>query len=185
MGYDQPTLPHKRQTRLGVLSANLVRGSETPAGDGLSGAVRCVIALPDGTHRAAVLKRLPLAGVEAEIFCALLLRGWGLAVPEPFIVHEGLGQVAFASADDGYPSLKQRIGAQGIAPGPAQEALLRIAYELVSKFKSTPLALTADEAIDNRDRNIGNVLWDGSRETWIDHELAVGLGSHLPDGTCQ
>ncbi len=150
-------------------------------GDGVTGALRCVITLPNGTHRAAVLKRLPLAGVAAEAFSAILLRAWGLDVPEPFVVHEALGQVSFASADDGYPSLKQRIGVAGMAPGPAQDALLRLGFDLVSTFKSTPLAVTADEAIDNRDRNLGNVLWDGARESWIDHELAAGLGAHLPD----
>lgn len=35
-----------------------------------------------------------------------------------------------------------------------------------------------DEAINNRDRNLGNILWDGNNVSWIDHERALGyLGS--------
>ncbi len=161
-------------------TARLVRGSETPAGDGLSGALRCVLSLPDGTKRAAILKRMERQRVMAEAFCSLLLRGWGLNVPDPYLVDEG-ETIAFASADATYPSLKQRLGITGLPEGPALNAVVQVAMGIVSQLEQTPLALMADEAIDNRDRNLGNILWDGQNVSWIDHELALGLAEHQND----
>lgn len=161
--------------------ATVVPGTETPAGDGQSGAVRCVLALMDGTRRAAILKRLDQPAVLAEAFSALLLSGWGLTVPQPFLVDEDDGKFAFASADATYPSLKQRLSIGDVPDGPLRDALVQAACHLVAGFPETPLAIVADEAIDNRDRNLGNILWDGSQEAWIDHELAVGLAQHLDD----
>jgi hypothetical protein len=92
-----------------IRTAQVLPGTEIPAGDGLTGALRCTLILPDGTQRAAILKRAPLGEVAAEAFAALLLRAWGLPVPEPFIVDEPEAP-AFASADAGYPNLKQRLG---------------------------------------------------------------------------
>ena len=159
---------------------NVVAGSETPAGDGLTGALRCVVVLPDGSRRAAVLKRGPREQIVAEIFAALLLRNWGLAVPEPFMINEA-DSIAFASADDGYPNLKQRLGLDSIPDGPARRAALRIAVELVCNLSNAPLAAACDEAIDNRDRNLGNILWDGKIDGWIDHAFALGGGQGLDD----
>lgn len=161
-------------------TAKLVAGSESPIGEGVNAAIRCVLALRDGTRRAAILKRIPHERVMAECFCALLLRGWGLNVPEPFLVDEG-ASIAFGSADAAYPSLTQRFGISSLPDSPMKDALVNAAIQLVVSFVQTPLATMADEAIDNRDRNLGNVLWDGQSETWIDHELALGLGAHFPD----
>ena len=36
------------------------------------------------------------------------------------------------------------------------------------------MAIAVDEAINNRDRNLGNILWDGNNVSWIDHERALG-----------
>jgi len=52
---------------------------------------------------------------------------------------------------------------------------------LAITLPTAPLAAACDEAIENRDRNLGNVLWDGQSEVWIDHALALGRGHHLPD----
>lgn len=160
--------------------ATLVPGSETPAGDGYTNAVRCILATPNGTRRAAILKRIPRQAVLAEAFSALLLRAWGLTVPDPYLVQEG-DALHFASADATYPSLKHRFGIRGVPEGPAKQALITAASHIVAALPQTPLAVMADEAIDNRDRNLGNVLWDGSEEAWIDHELALGLAAHLED----
>lgn len=161
-------------------TARLVRGSETPAGDGLQGAMRCVLTLQDGSKRAAIIKRMARQSVLAEAFCALLLRGWGLSVPDPYLVDEG-DTISFASADATYPSLKQRLGIGGIPPGPAFDAVLKVAVHIVAQVSQTPVALMADEAIDNRDRNLGNILWDGQDVAWIDHELTLGLAQHMDD----
>ncbi|ENE1252529.1 hypothetical protein ABM187_002730 [Stenotrophomonas maltophilia] len=160
--------------------ATVIEGSETPAGDGDFGALRCVIETASGELLAAVLKRDPPELVFAEALCSILLSRWGLVVPRPFLIKDTHG-VSFASADVGYPNLKQRVG---LGPGHAeadQETAFRLATTLVSSFPSTPLALAIDEAIDNRDRNLGNILWDGTQEAWIDHALALGNGLHMDD----
>lgn len=153
--------------------ATLIPGTESPAGDGITGAMRCVIVLPDGSRRAAVIKRGPVGQVAAEAFSALVLAAWGLPVPEPFLINEAAGP-AFASADVGYPNLKKRLSLDTLPDGPAKDAALRIAVQLAVQLPTTPLAVVADEAIDNRDRNLGNILWDGQSEAWIDHALALG-----------
>lgn len=161
--------------------ADLVRGSETPAGDGVTGAMRCVLTLPNATKRAAVLKVGSIGETTAESFCALLLKAWGLDVPDPFLVRLASG-FGFASVDAGYPSLKQRVGLSDSVPcGPARTAAEQLACALVAGFKETPLALCADEAIGNRDRNLGNILWDGRRVSWIDHAICLEEGDAYPD----
>ena len=153
--------------------ATLVPGTETPAGDGISGALRCVLRLPDGSRCAAVLKRADLAEVVAEAFGALLLQAWGLPVPTPYLIDEA-GTIGFASADTGYPNLKQRLGLASMSEGAARDAAVRVAMALATSLPSAPLAAACDEAIDNSDRNLGNILWDGDDEAWIDHALAFG-----------
>lgn len=154
-------------------TAQLVPGTESPSGDGLTGALRCVIELPDGTRRAAVLKRGPFGEIAAEAFSACLLIRWGLPVPQPHLVHED-SSIAFASSDAGYPSLKRRLSLADLAPGPARAEAEKIAAAIAISLPSAPLAAAADEAIQNVDRNLGNILWDGASEAWIDHADALG-----------
>lgn len=158
--------------------ATLVAGSETPAGDGLTGAVRCVITDTNGKRFSAYLKKGPLEEVLSEALAALILSGWGLPVPKPYLVQHGT-VLYFASADAKYPSLKKRFNLDQV-PSPAKEQLARHAAALVCSFKSAPLAAACDEAISNRDRNLGNVLWDGADEAWIDHAYCFGVGNQ-PD----
>jgi hypothetical protein len=163
-----------------IQNAELVAGSETPAGDGVSGALRCVLRLPDQTLRAAVLKRGPFDEVAAEVFAALLLRAWSMPVPEAYLVIEG-DTLSFGSADVGYPNLKQTLGLSALPDGPAKEAALTLAVAIAISLSTAPLAAACDEAIENRDRNLGNILWDGQTEAWIDHALAFGRGNGHPD----
>lgn len=163
-----------------IEAAQVVQGTLSSAGDGITGAQRCVLALADGSRRAAIVKFDPIEMVTAECFCSLLLRSWGLDVPDSYVVEVD-GKVGFASADAGYPSLKQRLGISAALPEPALIAAIDLACAIAAEFKSTPLALVADEAIDNRDRNLGNILWDGEQETWIDHAYALGNGTHMED----
>lgn len=160
-------------TKMQLQTATVIAGSETYAGDGLTGAMRCIIVLPDGTRRAAILKRGPVGEIAAEAFSALVLSAWGLPVPEPFLVSEITGP-SFASSDVGYPNLKKRLALDSLPDGPAKDAARLIAVQLAVRLPTTPLAAVADEAIDNRDRNLGNILWDGQTEAWIDHALALG-----------
>lgn len=160
--------------------ANVIPGSETPAPDGITGAQRCVLITSSGTRRAAILKQGPIEEIAAESFCAVLLRAWGLTVPDPYLIQLKSG-VAFASADVAYPNLKQSLGLDSIPPGPARSAAEQVAYQLTASFKSTPAAIAADEAVGNRDRNLGNILWDGKEEVWIDHAMCLEAGQSQED----
>lgn len=161
--------------------ATLVAGTETPAGDGITGALRCVISTVDGQQLSAVLKRDVPELVFAEAITALLLRAWGLPVPPPYLIREQNG-IAFASADVGYPNLKKALGiSEALGHLPEQQVLQRMAMAVVLQLPSTALAIVADEAIDNRDRNFGNILWDGTSEAWIDHAHALGNAPHMAD----
>lgn len=157
---------------------SIVEGTETPVGDGINAPVRALIRLDNNAIQRAIVKTLPPAGLAAELFCATLLRGWGLTVPDVAIVRGEPSR--FASLDTGYPSLKQRIGWSEALPPAVKQALEHHGAKLVSAFTDTPRALASDEVIDNRDRNLGNILWDGTTVNWIDHERAFGLHA-LPD----
>lgn len=157
-------------------NARLIPGSETPAGDGVTGAMRCVIEDGHGRKQAAVLKTGSLPEIAAEAAASLLLSGWGLPVPQPYLVLRG-HDLCFASADVGYPNLKKRLNFELAAPD-ARSAIEVHASKIVCGFRSSSLATACDEAIDNRDRNFGNILWDGQDEVWIDHAYSFGVGNH-------
>jgi hypothetical protein len=150
----------------------IVPGTQQPISEGVNRPVRAVLRFPDHSVRAGYVKPMAPACVAAEAFCALLLRGWGLNVPEPAIVADPF---AFVSIDTGYPNLKQRIGWSDALPPQVRDLLQQQGARLVAGFSETPRALAADEAIDNRDRNLGNILWDGGSVAWIDHERSLGV----------
>lgn len=153
----------------------VISGTETPVGSGVTGAQRCLVRFPDGTMRAAILKRMEIRAIAAECFCSMLLRRWGLNVPEPAIV--GNPPTAFACIDVSYPNLLQRMGWSINLPPEVRSVLEHAAARLVTSFSQTPLALAADEAIKNLDRNLGNILWNGNEVAWIDHERALGVSN--------
>ncbi|MNJ42040.1 hypothetical protein D3C77_369900 [compost metagenome] len=156
--------------------AELIKGTERPTGIGITGAMRCTVRA-SGTVLGAVLKRGSREEIVAEVFCAILLRSWGLNVPDSYLVDLD-GELAFASTDAGYPNLSQRIGLNVIPEGtPEYDAIVKQACYLICSLPSAPLAAVADEAIENFDRNFGNVLWDGATEAWIDHAMSLGNGS--------
>ena len=102
----------------------------------------------------------------------MLCRAWGLSVPEIVIIKDR--EFLVASIDVGYPNLKQRLNLTDDLPESIKQALVVNGAKLISTFSSTPLAIAVDEAINNRDRNLGNILWDGNNVSWIDHERALG-----------
>ncbi|WP_156957950.1 hypothetical protein [Paracidovorax oryzae] len=157
-----------------ISHATLCEGTETPVGHGNNRPVRCVIKMEDGSIQAAVLKRLSQPSLSIEIFCSLVLRNWGLHVPQPILVRDKTGTLAFASADNGFPDFKQNLGFDDELPPDVRHELRVRAGELISGFSQTPLAIAADEAIKNRDRHLENILWDGTEVAWIDHEGALG-----------
>jgi len=156
--------------------AVIVAGTEQVAVDGVA---RCVIEVR-GEHRAAYLKRVDRAEVVAEFYAALLLRRWGLPVPEPFLVEERDGLV-FATTDANAPDVRHQFKLRPLPERAELDQRLRAAEALVVSFPSSALAAACDEAIGNRDRTVGNILWDGHQETWIDHAASFGLGYWLRD----
>ena len=163
---------------MNIKQVRIIDGSETPVGDGITQPNRALVRLEDSTTARAIIKKLDLKGFSAEIFCAALCRSWGLDVPEVAIVADR--DLTIASIDAGYPNLKQQIGWSEHLPPAAKEVLAISGAKLVSSFNSTPKALAVDEAINNRDRNLGNILWDGNNVAWIDHERALGFDG-MPD----
>lgn len=163
---------------MNIKQVRIVEGSEVPVGDGATQPNRALIRFEDTTTARAIIKKLDLKGFSAEIFCAALCRSWGLDVPEVAIVIDR--EHTIASLDVGYPNLKQQIGWSEDLPSDTKEALVFSGAKLVSTFSSTPMALAVDEAINNRDRNLGNILWDGNNAAWIDHERSLGFDG-MPD----
>jgi hypothetical protein len=107
----------------------------------------------------------------------MVMRGWGLPVPEPVLIREHGGWL-FASLDAGYPNLKRRLGWRDDLPEEAKKRLMRYAAVIVCGWDDAPRALAIDELIGNDDRNLGNFLWDGVDHAYIDHERTLGLVPH-------
>lgn len=172
--------------KLGV--AELIAGTERPLGVGKTGAARCNLRV-DGRPVAAIIKRGPVEQTYAEAFCALLLSAWGLPVPTPYVVMTGdQDGLAFASVDATYPNLMQHLGMDDLPEGsPERWAATRVAIHVAVHLANAPLAAAADEAIDNRDRNLGNILWDGQSDAWIDHAYSLGADTRHADANklCQ
>ncbi|WP_024930955.1 hypothetical protein [Methylophilus sp. OH31] len=148
----------------------VVKGAKI--GDGITQPCRAVVRTND-TDIAVILKELSLPAIAAECFAALLLREWGLNVPEPILVSTN-GSYAYGSAEVTYPSLKQKFQYDSLPAELQQIILLRMA-NIVREWKQTPIAIAVDEAIGNKDRNIGNILWDGGEPYFIDHERSFNL----------
>lgn len=146
-------------------------------GDGITKPCRAIVRTKD-MDLAVILKELPLPAVAAECFAALLLREWGLNVPEPILVDVG-GSYAFGSAEVIYPSLKQKFEYDSLPIQLQQIVLLNMAG-LLREWKQTSVAIAVDEVIGNKDRNVGNILWDGGEPYFIDHEQSFDLGQQ-PD----
>ena len=149
-------------------TATVIQGTEISISDGITKPVRAVVRLEGATYN-AVIKNLPIQHVAAECFAALL------PVAQPLLI-EG-EQLRFGSLDDGYPNLKQKIGWDDNLDDNQKNSLYRLSALIMSELKETPIAICADEAIGNFDRNLGNILWDGSKVAFIDHERAFGLSN--------
>ena len=148
----------------------VVKGAKI--GEGKTEPCRAVVRV-DGSDVAVILKEISLPAVAAECFAALLLREWGLRVPEPMLVDIN-GVLAFGSAELTYPSLHQKFQYELIPDELKQQVLAHMA-NIIRQWKQTPFAITVDEVIGNKDRNIGNILWDGGEPYFIDHERCFNL----------
>ena len=159
-----------------LIHVELVEGTERNGPEGGTNPKNCLVRMADGTLQKAILKRLDEQSLAAEIIGAHLLRHWGLQVPDPFIVKMPNGDLAFGSKEEPYPSLYQHIGMDDEEINPSVIGDLRErAAALVFSHKQSTIAIAADEAISNFDRHIGNILWNGSSISWIDHEKCFFL----------
>jgi hypothetical protein len=148
----------------------IVKGAKI--GEGINEPCRAVVRI-DGIDMAVILKELSLPAVAAECFAALLLREWGLNVPEPVLVDIN-GVLAFGSTELIYPSLHQKFQYE-LIPDKLKHQVLAHMANIIRQWKQTPLAIAVDEVIGNKDRNIGNILWDGGEPYFIDHERCFDL----------
>lgn len=151
----------------------LVPDTITPTDEGIQGAHTCSVRI-DGALARAYIKPLTWPKLVCECFAALLLRHWGLTVPEPIVVPVD-GTAWFGSLDAGYPSLSRRFLLMDDATAAERTARTACAIDQLLQFSDLPLALACDEAIANADRNLGNILWDGERAAWIDHDQTFDL----------
>lgn len=165
---------------MGVEVARVLAGSLSDAPHSATGARRCILVLPDSRHQRGYVKFSSPDAVAREIFCSLLLRDWGLPVPKPYLVAGPTGP-AFGSTDISYPNLLQVFDYDKFNNDPIlRQTVIPKLNEIISKkicsLKTTPLATACDEAINNRDRHFGNILWDGVHESWIDYDQTLGHG---------
>lgn len=148
----------------------IVKGAKI--GNGITEPCRAVVRT-NGADIAVILKELSPPAIAAECFAALLLREWGLNVPEPVLVEMN-GILAFGSVEMIYPSLKQKFQLDLIPDALKQQIIAHMA-NIITQWTQTPLAIAIDEVIGNKDRNIGNILWDGGEPYFIDHERCFDL----------
>ncbi|MCW8918945.1 MAG: hypothetical protein OQL08_09050 [Gammaproteobacteria bacterium] len=159
-----------------VREAELLPNTETEIGEGINKATRGMVMI-DGEIRGAIIKRIPLDGVLAECYCAVVMRAWNLPVPEPLLVRDGENWI-FASLEEAYPNLKQRLHWDDNHPSEVRHVLKQVAITIVCQWHDAPIAMAADELLANDDRNVGNFLWDGERHAYIDHERTLGRVPH-------
>lgn len=153
--------------RLGVLLPGSVA-----VGDGINQARRGMVRTVSGDI-AVIFKAVPRREIAVELLCALLGQRLGLTVPEPVLVALPDHNLAFGSADVGYPSFRHYLQAQNDP---------RVLKRLLDWPQLVPTA-SFDDWIANPDRHVGNVLFDGAEQFWlIDHGLALasGLAPDMP-----
>lgn len=158
--------------RFGVLLLGAV-----PVGTGLKGAVRG-FADVQGTDVAVVAKKLPNEEILGEIYCSLLCRAVGLPAPEPLLLKDqATGAWMFGSVDLPHPNCSQFLNFD-----PASPHSHLMLGELLRSWPALPKVAAFDEWINNRDRNLQNMLWqDEDTFALIDHGKALNLDPHYPD----
>jgi hypothetical protein len=109
--------------------------------------------------------------IAVESICSTLGRALALPMPRPLIVRIDPGvlpgfelpkaTIAFATEDVAHPSLKRLI------------AQNRATLQTLARCRVAPNVGAFDEWTANNDRNVGNILFDGTEEfTFIDHGRA-------------
>lgn len=130
------------------------------------------IVLIGGLSQRCVVKTAGHKEIAAECFCSLLGSALGLPTLRPVIVRNPTDDsLWFGSREVGYPNLSARLGIGNHTNAAQMLALANI----LSAWSQVGHVISFDELIANGDRNPGNVLWNGSVFTIIDHERALGI----------
>lgn len=160
--------------RLGTLLPGSI-----PVGIGVNKARRGFAWMHDSSQQCVIVKSVAPANLAAEIFCAALGRAADLPIPEPIVVRDpGKNSLLFGSIFHDYPNLHQafRIDVES-------DASVQIALVIARVIQWTRVGdiMGFDEWINNVDRNLQNILWDGFDDfLLIDHGLSLGLASCPP-----
>jgi hypothetical protein len=171
-----PTIRYSpTMTKIAIEEGELIPGTSRPIGQGVSGARRCLVRIA-GTPEKCVIKRETIGGVVAECFAAEIGRHLQLPTLQPIVVRErGKSGWWFGARDQTHPSLLTTWG-EGAQNQPLN---IRNAALLLAAWLQVGTAISFDELIGNPDRNIGNLLWDGSDFWLIDHANAFGIKRFL------
>ena len=160
---------------MSIQRATLLPG-HIPLGVGVNGARRGFAQTFGGSRLPVVFKAVPESELAAELFCAVLGRNLDLPVPEPLLIRDpSNGRLVFGGVDAKFPNLLQTFRLS-LDP-PAYE--LRPVAERLQQWPRIAEVVWFDEWIQNTDRNLQNVLWDGGEEfIFIDHGRSLGLAGN-------
>lgn len=157
--------------RMGVLLPGF-----RPIGQGINDAVRGFADLGTGRDDPVVAKFLQVEEILAEAFCSYLCRLSGMKSPEPLILRcQSTNRDVFATIDLEHPNFAHYLD----LTDPRWEA------ECCRRILAWPGAtatIAFDEWVNNRDRNIQNLVWLGVDDyALIDHGKSLGVDSSYRD----
>lgn len=153
----------------------------TPIGVGTTAPLKGFAWMSDATQESVVVKKVPVAALAAEVFCAALGRAAELPIPEPVIIKDQeADRFLFGSVYQAYPNLLQRFQFDSSTISDEQ---LKLVGARVMQWTKICDVIGFDEWINNVDRNLQNILWDGYDEfVLIDHGQTLGTApSGVPD----
>lgn len=141
-----------------------------PVGAGINSAQYAIVSIGGLSHR-CVVKHVGEREIAAECFCALLGEKLSLPTLPPVIVmNPADGSLWFGARDVAYPSLSANLNLGNTA----DQAQLFALAEVLSNWSQVGHVISFDELVANGDRNPGNVLWNGTVFSIIDHERSLG-----------
>lgn len=156
-----------------IQRAYFIEGSDHPVGDGNNQPNYCLLRLDDGSIFKAIIKTVNEKSLATELISAHIMRHWGISVPDPYLVLMPDGGFAFGSKEETYPSLRQSLDFDDELPVDMRHEIRISAAKKIFSQKQALIAIAADEALINFDRHLGNILWNGSSISWIDHEKCL------------
>lgn len=135
-----------------------------PLDEGVNSPVRGIAWVENG-EVSVIAKKVGARVLAVEALCAVYGRAAGLPIPEPLILYDEHIGWMFGSADVGHPNLSQFVNTHN-----------DIVHQRLLEWPGLTSAACFDELIVNTDRHDGNILYDGSVFTLIDHDLCLPYG---------